>query len=228
MSEGSDHLAEVNRRIAEAATSGGRRPEEVTLVAVSKTHGPERVRELLDAGQRIFGENRVQEAQAKYPALKTRHPDLRLHLIGPLQTNKVKEAVALFDVIETVDRPRLAETLAKEMTRQNRDVAHPIAQRRQRHRDHVQACQQLFTELSGGNCLLQIVVGRRDQPKPDLHFLRTAESHEGSGLQCTRELRLEFLAERSDLFDEQRSIRRQLNEPRLATTAGSRAALVAK
>src|SRR6185312_10799925 len=74
----------------------------------------------LAAGQRLFGENRVQEAQAKYPPLKARYPDLRLHLIGPLQTNKVKEAVALFDAIETVDRPRLAEALAKEMARQQR------------------------------------------------------------------------------------------------------------
>src|ERR1043165_5684914 len=120
MSEGSDHLAEVNRRIAEAATSAGRRPEEVTLVAVSKTHGPERVRELLDAGQRIFGENRVQEAQEKFPALKAEYPDLELHLIGPLQTNKARDAVALFDVIESVDRERLAASLAKERGRAGR------------------------------------------------------------------------------------------------------------
>jgi pyridoxal phosphate enzyme (YggS family) len=117
MSEGADHLAEVNRRIAEAAKAAGRQPGDVTLVAVSKTHGPERVRELLAVGQRIFGENRVQEAQEKFPALKAEHPDLELHLIGPLQTNKAREAVALFDVIQSVDRERLAGVLAKEMER---------------------------------------------------------------------------------------------------------------
>ena len=118
MSEGADRLAEVNRRIAEAAKAAGRLTAEVTLVAVSKTHGPERVRELLAAGQRVFGENRVQEAEEKYPPLKAEHPDLALHLIGPLQTNKVRDAVALFDVIQSVDRERLAAVLAKEMARQ--------------------------------------------------------------------------------------------------------------
>src|SRR6185295_12334234 len=115
MSEGADHLAEVNRRIAEAARAAGRQPDDVTLVAVSKTHGPERVRELLEVGQRIFGENRVQEAQEKFPALKADYPDLELHLIGPLQTNKALDAVALFDVIQSVDRERIAAALAKEM-----------------------------------------------------------------------------------------------------------------
>ena len=108
MSEGADRLAEVRRRIAEAARAAGRDPASVTLVAVSKTHGAERVRELLDAGQRVFGENRVQEAEEKLPALKAAYPDLELHLIGPLQTNKAREAVALFDVIQSVDRERLA------------------------------------------------------------------------------------------------------------------------
>ncbi|TMJ26569.1 MAG: YggS family pyridoxal phosphate-dependent enzyme [Alphaproteobacteria bacterium] len=117
MSEGADHLAEVERRIAEAAKAAGRLPADVTLVAVSKTHGPERVRELLDVGHRIFGENRVQEAQEKFPALKAEYPDLELHLIGPLQTNKARDAVALFDVIQSVDRERLAAALAKEMER---------------------------------------------------------------------------------------------------------------
>ncbi len=115
-----DHLAAIHSRIAAACSAAMRDLESVTLVAVSKTHPAEAVEAALAAGHRVFGENRVQEAQAKYPALRTRHPNLRLHLIGPLQTNKVKEAVALFDVVETVDRPRLAEALAKEMTRQNR------------------------------------------------------------------------------------------------------------
>jgi PLP dependent protein len=120
MSEGADHLADVTRRIAEAARAAGRDPGQVTLVAVSKTHGADKVRELLVAGQRVFGENRVQEAEEKYPALKAEYPDLQLHLIGPLQTNKARDAVALFDVIESVDRERLAATLAKEMARSGR------------------------------------------------------------------------------------------------------------
>ena len=120
MSVGADHLADVTRRIAEAARAAGRDPGQVTLVAVSKTHGADKVRELLAAGQRVFGENRVQEAEEKYPALKADYPDLQLHLIGPLQTNKARDAVALFDVIESVDRERLAATLAKEMARASR------------------------------------------------------------------------------------------------------------
>jgi PLP dependent protein len=120
MTAGVDRLAKVRRHIAAAARAAGRDPASITLVAVSKTHGADRVRELLDVGQRVFGENRVQEAEEKFPALKAEYPDLKLHLIGPLQTNKAREAVALFDVIQSVDRERLAATLAKEMTRADR------------------------------------------------------------------------------------------------------------
>ena len=120
MSAGADRLADVCQHIAAAARAAGRDPAAVTLVAVSKTHGANRVRELLDAGHRVFGENRVQEAEEKFPALKAGYPDLKLHLIGPLQTNKAREAVALFDVIESVDRERLGATLAKEMARVGR------------------------------------------------------------------------------------------------------------
>ena len=115
-----DRLMAVKAQIAAAAAAAGRDPHEVALVAVAKTHGPEAVEAALAAGQRVFGENRVQEAQAKYPALKARFPDLVLHLIGPLQTNKVKEAVALFDAIESVDRVKLADALAKETARAGR------------------------------------------------------------------------------------------------------------
>jgi PLP dependent protein len=114
------NLAHVRGKIAAAAVAAGRAPASVNLVAVTKTHPAETVREALAAGHRVFGENRVQEAQAKYPALREAVPDLALHLIGPLQTNKVRDAVALFDVIETVDRPRLAEALATEMQRSGR------------------------------------------------------------------------------------------------------------
>jgi pyridoxal phosphate enzyme (YggS family) len=113
-------LAEVRGRIAKAARMAGREPDEVTLVAVSKTHDASAIRPLLAAGQRAFGENRVQEAQAKWPALKAEAPDVELHLIGSLQSNKAEEAVALFDVIHSVDRPSLVQTLAKAMAKTGR------------------------------------------------------------------------------------------------------------
>jgi len=114
------NLAMVRGRIEAAARAAGRASDAVTLVAVGKTHGADAIRAALIAGQRAFGENRVQEALAKFPALRAEFPDLTLHLIGPLQSNKVKDAVAHFDVIETVDRPRLAEALAREMVRADR------------------------------------------------------------------------------------------------------------
>ncbi len=114
------NLAAVRGRIDAAARAAGRPEDAVTLVAVSKTHPIDAVRAALRAGQRIFGENRMQEALAKFPALRGEFPDLTLHLIGPLQTNKVKDAVAHCDVIETVDRPRLAEALAREMDKSGR------------------------------------------------------------------------------------------------------------
>jgi len=113
-------LDAVKARIAAAAREAGRDPASVTLVAVSKTHPAAAVRAALDAGHRVFGENRVQEAEAKFPALRETFPDLVLHLIGPLQTNKARDAVALFDVIETVDRPKLTAALAREMDRLGR------------------------------------------------------------------------------------------------------------
>jgi PLP dependent protein len=114
------NLESVLQQIKSAAHAVSRDPAGVTLIAVSKTHDADRIAPLIAAGQRAFGENRIQEAQAKWPALKTTAPDLALHLIGPLQSNKAADAVALFDVIHTVDRPRIAEALASEMARQNR------------------------------------------------------------------------------------------------------------
>ncbi len=113
-------LDDVRARIAAAAGSAGRDASSVTLVAVSKTFGPDAIAPVMAAGQRVFGENRVQEAKGKWPALRARHRDLELHLVGPLQTNKVGDAVALFDVIETIDREKLARAVAKEMERQQR------------------------------------------------------------------------------------------------------------
>jgi pyridoxal phosphate enzyme (YggS family) len=117
--DSSTGLAEVRNALERAQAGSGRR-QPVTLVAVSKTFGPEAVEPVIAAGQKVFGENRVQEAKAKWPALKARHPDVELHLIGPLQSNKAREAVALFDAIHTVDRPSLCAALAKEIARQNR------------------------------------------------------------------------------------------------------------
>ena len=113
-------LAEVRLAIGRAEAEAGRAAGAVTLVAVSKTFSPEEIIPVIEAGQRVFGENRVQEAQGKWPALRERWPDLELHLIGPLQSNKAREAVALFDAIHTVDRPSIAEALAKEIVRQGR------------------------------------------------------------------------------------------------------------
>ncbi len=113
-------LAEVQERIAAAARAAGRDPAGVTLVAVSKTQPPERVEAALAAGQRVFGENYVQEAAGRWSPLRERYPDAELHMIGGLQSNKAAEAVALFDVIESVDRPKLARELAKAAERQGR------------------------------------------------------------------------------------------------------------
>lgn len=107
------NLAAVKAEIAAAARTAGRDPAAVSLVAVSKTHPAESVREALATGHRVFGENRVQEAETKYPSLRDAYPDLVLHLIGPLQRNKVRKAVRLFDVIESIDRPDLARAVAQ-------------------------------------------------------------------------------------------------------------------
>ena len=120
MNDAPSRLAEVKARIAAAEREADRPAGAVALVAVSKTFDAPAIRPVLAAGQRVFGENRVQEAQGKWPALKAEFPDVELHLIGPLQSNKAKEAVALFDVIETVDRDKIAAELAKEMKKQDR------------------------------------------------------------------------------------------------------------
>ena len=113
-------LEHVRAEIARACKDADRAPASVTLVAVSKTFPPETIVPVIEAGQRVFGENRVQEAKAKWPALMQKHPGIELHLIGPLQSNKAKEAVALFSAIHSVDRASLAEALGKEIARQGR------------------------------------------------------------------------------------------------------------
>ena len=115
-----ERLAHVKSRIAAAARAAGRDAAAIHLVAVTKTFGADHILPALAAGHRSFGENRVQEAKAKWPALRTGFPDVELHLIGPLQSNKAREAVALFDAIHTIDRPRIAEAIAAEMAKQER------------------------------------------------------------------------------------------------------------
>ena len=113
-------LPAVRKEIERACMEARRDPASVTLIAVAKTFGAEAIAPVIEAGQRVFGENRVQEAKEKWPPLKGKHPDLELHMIGPLQSNKAKEAIALFDAIHSVDRPSLCEALAKEIARAGR------------------------------------------------------------------------------------------------------------
>jgi pyridoxal phosphate enzyme (YggS family) len=123
MSDASSRLTEVGDRIARAAALARRRPEEVTLVAVSKTHDADSIRPLLDAGHRVFGENRVGEAEAKWPELRAAYEAVELHLIGQLQSNKAEEAALLFDAIHSVDRPSLVRALGKAMEKTGRRPA---------------------------------------------------------------------------------------------------------
>lgn len=113
-------LRAIREELNAALREAGRAPDAAVITAVTKTHDETRIRPLLEAGHRIFGENRVQEAMAKWPALRAEYPDIELRLVGPLQSNKAKDAVALFDVIETVDRPKIARVLAAETERQKK------------------------------------------------------------------------------------------------------------
>ena len=117
-----ERLAGVRHKIAVAQQLAKRDAASVHLIAVSKTFGADEIRPVLAAGQRVFGENRVQEAQGKWPALRAEFPDLKLHLIGPLQSNKAADAVALFDAIHTIDRPKIAKAIADEMKSQGRKL----------------------------------------------------------------------------------------------------------
>lgn len=117
-----ERLADVRRKMAAAEDEAGRSPGSVTLVAVSKTFEADSIRPVIRSGQRVFGENRVQESEGKWPELKAEMPGIELHLIGPLQSNKAANAVALFDVIETIDREKIARAVADEMTKQGRAV----------------------------------------------------------------------------------------------------------
>jgi len=120
MTNATANLASVRARIEAAAREAKRDPASVHLIAVTKTYGDDDIAPVLDVGHRMFGENRVQEAKSKWPELRERYPGIELHLIGPLQSNKTKEAVQLFDAIHTVDRPKIAEAIAAEMARQGK------------------------------------------------------------------------------------------------------------
>jgi pyridoxal phosphate enzyme (YggS family) len=157
-------LAETQLQIALAAEAAGRAPADVRLIVVSKTFGAAEIIPVLTAGQRIFGENRVQEAKAKWPALKAEFPTLELHLIGPLQSNKAKEAVELFDAIHSIDREKIARTLAEEMKKQGRRL-------------------ELFVQVNTGEEPQKAGVPPRDLPAL-LALCRDELKLEISGLMC--------------------------------------------
>ncbi len=180
------NLAAVKARIAAACARAGRDPAEVTLIAVSKTNPAEAVLAALAAGQTQFGENRVQEALAKFPALRPAHPALRLHLIGGLQTNKAREAVRVADMIETVDRPKLAEALDQAMAKEGRapellvqvntgDEPQKSGVPRGEADAFIAACQARFgARLRGLMCIPPV----EDDPRPHFRTLRAlAASH---------------------------------------------------
>lgn len=158
------NLKNIEKTIGASALQWGRKPNDISLVAVSKTQPEGKILEALHAGHRLFGENRVQEAQQRWTGFRANYPDLKLHLIGPLQTNKVKDAVKLFDMIETLDREKLAEALAKEIHKQNRHLP----------------------------CLIQINTGNEEQKagiQPEklsefLHYCRSTCGLDIRGLMC--------------------------------------------
>ena len=157
-------LAAVQAQITKAAREVGRDPASVTLVAVSKTFDAEAIRPVLEAGQRVFGENRVQEAKGKWPALKAEFPGVELHLIGPLQSNKAKEAVELFDAIHSIDRPKIAKAVAEEMARQSRRL-------------------QLFVEVNAGEEAQKAGIVPRET-KAFVDYCRGELKLEIAGLMC--------------------------------------------
>lgn len=182
------NVALVRAAIAAAATAAGRAPDEVTLVAVSKMQGPAAIREAIAAGVTTFGENRVQEAESKWPALKEAFPEIRLHLIGPLQRNKIRRALALFDVIETVDRPALARNLADAMEETDRrpDLLVQVNTGAERQKAgilpneadaFIQGCiEELFLPIKGVMCIPPI------DDEPSLHFALLLDIARRNGL----------------------------------------------
>lgn len=182
------NVALVRAEIAAVATAAGRAPDEIALVAVSKTHGVGAIRHAIAAGVTVFGENRVQEAESKWPELKESFPNIRLHLIGPLQRNKIRRALALFDVIETVDRLALARNLADAMEETDRRpdllVQVNTGAERQKHGvlpseadAFIQSCiEELFLPIKGVMCIPPI------DDEPSLHFALLLDIARRNGL----------------------------------------------
>ncbi|MEJ0018415.1 MAG: YggS family pyridoxal phosphate-dependent enzyme [Acetobacteraceae bacterium] len=183
------NLRRVRERIAEAAIRAGRRPEDVTLVAVSKTKPVEAVRAALAAGQAVFGENRVQEAAGKFPLLREEHR-FRLHIIGGLQTNKARDAVRLADVIESLDRPRLADAIAAAMEKEARtpmllvevntgDEAQKAGVARADADGFIDDCKGRFGAALAG---LMCVPPAGEDPRPHFEWLAGRAAHHGLGV----------------------------------------------
>jgi len=184
-----ENLRRIADRIANAAIAAGRRPEDVRLIAVSKTKAAAAIEAALAAGQNVFGENRVQEAAEKFPALRAAHPALKLHIIGGLQTNKARDAVRLADVIETLDRPRLADALEAAMQKENRRPTLLIevntgdeAQKSGIPRDQADAfiddCKRRFgTQLAGLMCVPPL----EQDPRPHFTWLAGCAARHGLG-----------------------------------------------
>jgi len=185
-----DRLHAVRTRIAAAASRAGRRAEDVTLVAVSKTHSAGAVQQALAAGQLVFGENRVQEAQQKFPALRALAPGMRLHLIGGLQTNKARDAVRLADVIESVDRAKLADAIADAAAREGRlpellvqinvgDEAQKSGIPRAEADAFIRLCQERFGAALTG---LMCIPPADENPAPHFAWLAACAQHHGLGV----------------------------------------------
>ncbi len=182
-----DRLAAVRQNINAAAHAAGRDPASVTLVAVSKFHPLASVQEALAAGQRVFGENRVQEAASKFPALRATYPDLRLHLIGGLQTNKARDAVRIADVIESLDRPELAEALAKAADKEGRlpellievntgDEPQKFGVPREKADSFIRTCRKQFGDKLQG---LMCIPPAAQYPVPHFRLLRSMAQEHG-------------------------------------------------
>ena len=181
------NLREISDRIAAAAIAAGRRPQDVTLIAVSKTKPAAAVEAAMAAGQTLFGENRVQEATEKFPPLKAAHPSIRLHIIGGLQTNKARDAVRLADVIETLDRPRLVDALDSAMAKEGRrptllievntaDEPQKSGVPRAQADDFIKTCQQRFgSQLVGLMCVPPMA----EDPRPHFTWLAECASRHG-------------------------------------------------
>jgi PLP dependent protein len=184
-----ENLRRVRERIAEAATKAGRRPEDVTLVAVSKTQPVEAVRAALQAGQSVFGENRVQEAAGKFPQLRAEHR-FQLHIIGGLQTNKARDAVRIAEVIETLDRPRLADAIEAAIAKEGRqptllievntgDEAQKSGVARAEADAFIEACKGRFGRALAG---LMCVPPHDQEPRPHFEWLAERAARHGLGV----------------------------------------------